>query len=152
GLRARVAANRDATLERFKSSAEASIAAADTRAATAEHNLAALQERLKPRRISAEQQAVLADWLRRSPTKGPVTVACVLGDQESEAYAEQIRLILAAAGFQTERMVARDVYDQDPIGLAMLVKGDADAPSYAGHIQHAFGVAGLPAEGLINPG
>lgn len=116
------------------------------RAAIAERALLELQERIKPRRISMEQRTRLVEMLKQGP-KGPVDIACVLGDGEGLALAGQIDEVLKTSGWLTSG-VSQGVYaGGNPVGVGILVRDARTAPSYAAVLQRAFGSVAIPLGG-----
>jgi hypothetical protein len=113
------------------------------RAARAEHDLLELQQRVRWRELTADQRKSLVDALRRSSVKGLVTLNCVLGDGEALSFAKQIHDILGEAGWPATAVDQR-VYQQNPIGIAIVVNDVAKAPPHAGPLQNAFVTVGVP--------
>jgi hypothetical protein len=117
------------------------------RAAKAEHDLLELQQRIKPRRFTAEQSRLLIDALKRSPAKGLVELDCVLGDVEGRAFAIQIDEILKAASWPSTGVNQAAFSGRNPIGFGTVVHAAVTAPPYALALQEAFESVGLPLDG-----
>jgi hypothetical protein len=128
---------------------ETELAKQRTRAATAERSLLELQERVKLRRLSAEQRKKLIDSLK-SPTavavaKGPIRVQRLIFDEAAQPFAEDIKEAFGAAGWQTGD-VGREVMlpgSQIPIGIAVVSHSTDTLPPHFVVIQQAFTAAGL---------
>lgn len=120
------------------------------RAARAEKDLLELQERIKPRRISADQRERLIAALRNLP-KGPVIVTCVLGDGEAIAFANQIVDSLKSAGWPVDGVNQVVYTPNNPVGFFVRVRSAANAPPYAGALQQAFNSVEIRLDGQQVP-
>lgn len=117
------------------------------RTAIAERGLSDLKLALRPRRLSEIQQRQLILLLSGTP-KGPVSISCVIGDGEGQAFAMDIYRALRAAGWTIDGDgVTQAAYTGDPVGLGLLVHSAATAPAYAIRLQRAFFSIGIPLEG-----
>lgn len=112
------------------------------RAARAEKELLELQEKLKPRRIVADQRARLIAILRSAP-KGPVKVTCVLGDGEGFNFAGEVVGVLQAAGWEVDGVNQGVFTPTNPVGLFVRVRSPANVPPYAPALLQAFNSVGL---------
>jgi hypothetical protein len=128
------------------------VANAETKLAQAEKALLELQERIKPRRFTTEQEKNLVAALKASPEKGLIEITCVMGDGEGFAFASQIDRILKAADWPTSGANQGVFSPNNPIGFFVEVRSADSAPKFAGALQHAFSVAGITLEGILRPG
>lgn len=119
------------------------VANAEQKRAEAERALLQVQERIKPRRFSAEQEQRLIAALKASPQKGMIDITCVLGDGEAFAFASQIDGILKAAGWPTSGVSQGVFTPNNPVGFGLIVHSTDTAPAYAGFLQSAFRQAGI---------
>lgn len=86
---------------------ELDASAQKERAANAERELLQLQERLKPRTISAETYKRLVGALTSSRTKGIVEVSCINGDAEGCGFASRFFAALKEGGWPVDLMQSR---------------------------------------------
>ena len=108
----------------------------------------ALEQQLHTRVITPAQRAKFIDALEFSP-KGKVSVNVTAGvDAGTIAYAEQIREMIAAAGFDAGAVVNVGTTKQIPAGLFMIVS-DLKHP-FAGALQQAFSQIEVHATGLVD--
>jgi hypothetical protein len=108
----------------------------------------ALERQANTRVITPEHRAMFIEALEFSP-RGKVSVNVTAGvDSEAVAYAEQIREMIAAAGYDTGAVVHVEATKQIPAGVFMVVH-DAKHP-FAGALQQALGKIGLNATGLVD--
>jgi hypothetical protein len=113
--------------------------------AIAQRALLELQEKLKPRVLSAAQRDQLIRLLAQSP-RGPVEVFQVEGDREAFEYAEQIANTLHSAGWDT---VSRSTLLGTSLrGICIAVHDAKSAPPYAATLQHSFAAVGLELPGI----
>jgi hypothetical protein len=141
------AANAKAAQQRV----ETELAKQQGRAAKAEKDLLELQQRIKTRHLSTEQESRLTDSLKAAPIRGLVEMMCVLGDSESKDLATQLDRILKAAGWETTGVNEGIFNPANPVGVGVIVRSKATAPQYAVALQRAFGGAGVPIGGAENP-
>lgn len=123
-----------------------------TIAAIAEKDLAALKATVTPRRLTPEQVENLAKSLSGEP-KGVVSIMCVMGDGEGNAFATQIVTVLKSAGWtMTGGGVTQAAFGGgDPTGFGIIVRSAITAPPYAGRLQRAFFSVGIPLAGAEIP-
>lgn len=119
------------------------------RAAKAEVELLALQERLKPRSLSQELRVRLIDTLRASPKKGRVLVTCVAGDLEGCRFSLELRACLEEAGWPLEPQGG--MIGAFGSGIVIVVRDATNAPAHAGELQRAMASAGLSVNEQENP-
>ena len=115
-------------------------------AANAERSLLELQRRIAPRRITPEQKSRLVTLLKNG-AKGDLYVQCASTAREATDFANEIRDILVAAGFETPGVGRIMSPDRVP-GVAIVVHTAANAPAHAAAIQRAFFSVGIPLEGI----
>jgi hypothetical protein len=151
-------ANKDlAGLQKAAADAEAAqqrveidLAKQQEKAAIAEKALADLQETIKPRGLSHEQEAALTVALSGEP-KGTVSIMCVIGDGEGKAFASQVDAVLKSAGWTTSGVSQGAFSPNDPIGLGITVHSAISAPPWAVRLQQAFFSIGVPMTGAEKP-
>ncbi len=127
----------------------AQAAAANERAAELEAKAAQLRLDLEkeraarlPRTISAPNRTKLLACLNGGP-KGPVVVVPKTFDEEAEAYANQIRQILADAQFEIRPLTGQRPFGFGVAGAFLLVNDMANLPPHAGHLQSCFREIGV---------
>jgi hypothetical protein len=119
------------------------------RAATAEIRLLELQERVRQRNISPEQEKVLSAALRSMPSKGEVTILCVMGDVEGVAFASQIRGILKSAGWKASDITLDGDFAPNSVNGLVIVRHKnktAAQAKDAENLRSAFAAAGIPVQ------
>jgi hypothetical protein len=115
------------------------------RTALAERTLLEVQEKVKKRTMSLDQEIFLINLLRQVHSKLIVAIDCIEGDSDGLAAADQIEEIIAAAGWRSGG-ISIETFMHNPVGLSLIVGKDVD-PS-AGVLQSAFGQAGIPLKGV----
>lgn len=120
--------------------------------AEAEKALLELQERVKPRHLTAQQRKQLIEVLKKNPSNLEV-INCVLADAESCAFATELNAVFKEAGWTTGGVVsfAFAFMTEVPVGLEVWAQGFEPAPPQVGIIDAAFKSAGLRATGRIDP-
>lgn len=127
---------------------EIDLARQQERTATAEKNLLELQERVKLRRLSAEQRKKLIDFLHTPDAaaipNGPITVSRLFMDETGAPFAGEIKEAFDAAGWPNGP-VGKDTVPNGPmpIGIVVMFHSAESVPKHAGVIQHALIAAGL---------
>jgi len=107
-----------------------------------ERTLQALQEKVAPRHVSAQQRKAMLPIL--SAVKGrSIAIACRMMDGESCDYAKELTNLLSEAGCQVPELVQTSLNDS-PGHLAITVYGKADV-SVANTLIKAFRAADMPA-------
>lgn len=91
---------RAAGIEKQNLELRVGVANLEKEAADAKRAYFELQERVKPRSLTAEESARLKEMLEKG-LKGYVVINCILGDSESTAFANELNEVLKAAGWQT---------------------------------------------------
>lgn len=129
---------------------EARLAAARQEAADARTLADNLQIRLQPRTVTLEQRAAFLAAVAAIP-KGKLGVYSFMNaDPGTVQYANQIREMVVAAGFDSGIMVGMSMGGSLPVGAAIAVHSEASQPPFAGPVQHAFKVAGIPLAGIVD--
>jgi hypothetical protein len=128
---------------------EIELAKQQEKTASAERSLLQLQRRMEPRRISADQRARLVEILSNGP-KGKVSIHCVLGDGEGQAFANDIDAVLKASGWDNPGVTQGAYSGGNPVGFGILVRNAITAPPYATALQKAFFSVGIPMPGVEN--
>jgi hypothetical protein len=126
----RIAATERGTAEANRKAAELDVEAAQqrARAAQAEHDLLALQQRLAPRRISPGAHATFVAAL--APYHGSTVVITRLGDLEAGRFADDIISVLTEAGWTVQTVgvgaiippeygLRCSINEQSPAGTAL---------------------------------
>ena len=99
------------------------------------------------REITEAQRTAFIDELSDSP-KAPLPVIVCEDDPEIRAYADQIRVMLVLAGYDSGAAVKMNpTTSVSPVGVTIVVKDPARAPRLAGAIQNAFSSIGIVALG-----
>jgi hypothetical protein len=99
------------------------------------------------REITEEQRTAFINELSDAP-KHALPVVVFDKDPEIQSYADQIRVMLVLAGYDCGPAVKTDLASSvSPVGLMIVVKDPARAPSFAGAIQNAFKAIGITALG-----
>ncbi len=129
---------------------ELRLAEQQERAANAEKELLALQQRIQPREITSEQEAKLTALLRAAP-KGPVVVKYVANDGEGALFASRIVDILKGAGWEVTSFNAV-LSTGAMIDTVFLVKDTGEIPPFAEALLSAFAQAGVAVQGVKDPG
>jgi hypothetical protein len=127
---------------------EADLAKQRERAANAERSLLEVQERLKPRRLSATHHAELVHLLRQG-AKGAFDIQYVASNPESQNFSEVLRKPIVEAGWVLR--ITRSTLDASPpTGLRIIVR-DNNVPPRAVMLQKALRTIGFPAAIWISP-
>jgi hypothetical protein len=126
------------------------VANAEQKRAEAERALLELQQRIKPRRFTAEERTRLIAALKASTPKGLIEIDCVLGDGEGIAFASQIDEILKAADWPTTGVNQSVFGPSNPVGAGLLVHSLKDLVPHAVALQKAFFAAGIPLQAAEN--
>lgn len=124
---------------------------AQTRAelADAQRRAAALEARQAPRRLTSEQAQAVKGGLKERP-ETPVVVSDMLGDPESEQYANELTIAIRQAGWQVD--VRHSKFEPQPRGLIVQVRNLEAAPRAAGILLDALRRAGLEVQVAQNQG
>ncbi len=130
---------------------EIELAKQQERAATAERALLELQERVKPRHLSAEQRKKLIEVLTPA-AKGPIKVSHLLLDEEGRSFATQIDEALIAAGWSSDG-VGKDMIfgGATPVGVALNFHSAKSPPPHTAVLFDALSGAGLSPTLAENP-
>jgi hypothetical protein len=131
---------------------EGDVAKQQERAATAERDLLLLKRAVAPRRITPEQQQEIVRLLNSATSKGRVSVSTFSNNAEPLAYAEEIRKVLAVAGWAAGDHVEQNLIGGDLAGLTLHVAESATALSDEGtNLLRAFQAAGLTVRPIRSP-
>lgn len=151
--------------ERETASANKAAAAASERANLLEQGTAQLQkdaaearleleqirERQRLREVTNIQKAIFIRETGNLP-KGKVTVFVKQQDAEIGRYANQIRGMIAEAGFDSGIMVGIGLGSSaDPIGVIICIKDPMNLPPFCDGVRGAFVAAGINVSGVIDP-
>jgi hypothetical protein len=121
------------------------VANAETRRLDAERKLLELQERLKPRHLTADQRTTLIGLSKDVP-KGEVVIYAFIGDAEGIAFSLELLDALTAAGWSVRHAGQHTIMFS--AGVTILVRSAKDAPQHAGSLQNVLKVAGLGGNAL----
>jgi len=122
------------------------VAILETQAADAQRAYLELQERVKPRHLTAQQRTRLIKLLRARPG-GFVQMKCSVGDAEAFDFAAELADAMANAkdrGWQP-KCCDRLVFKPLPVGLEIRVHSISSAPVYATTLHLILGQIALPA-------
>jgi len=128
---------------------EVEAAALRERAARAETELLKVQARITPRRIPDNKRSRLVEILKLIP-KGPISIQCLLGDQESRMFATQIRDALKEAGW-TDVGLHISVFNKTMTGVELRFRDRTKIPEFGVLIAHALDSVGIPLSLGIHP-
>ncbi|HEX8072890.1 MAG TPA: hypothetical protein VF546_23290 [Pyrinomonadaceae bacterium] len=126
------------------------LAKQQIRAANAEAALLKLKEEIKDRDLTAEQRGRLLEFLRANP-RGTVRLAIPLNNAEAMSFALILSGALKEGGWNVTD-IGQIAGVQFVPGLSLVVESAEESPSYAGVLQRALGLIGLPAEGFFLKG
>jgi hypothetical protein len=99
------------------------------RTAKAEKNLLEVRKRQNPRNIDGIDFERLKQYLVNKP-KSPVIISCVYGDQEGCTFAEQIKSVFVASGWNVSGAFPR-VLKGSPSGVALHIpSGNKNMPAF----------------------
>jgi hypothetical protein len=141
---AETAASKERTLK-----LEVEAAALRERAARAEMELMKVQSRITPRHIPDNERSRLVEILK-SIHKGPISIKCLLGDQESRMFATQIRDALKEAGW-TDVGFHLSVFDKTMTGVELRFKDRTKIPDFGMLLAHALDSVGIALNLGIHP-
>jgi hypothetical protein len=108
-------------------------------------NVAALEIRVQPRRITENQHAKLVAKLRQV-IKGPVAVRWDWTDAEAQQFGLDIRSVLADAAFEIRDDNAQ-ILSMNDFGAFMFTLNVTNPPSHARPIQQSFMDTGIDLDG-----
>lgn len=129
---------------------ETELARQREKAANAERALLELQERIKPRHLTAKQQSELHKLLSATDSKGAVEIRCSIGDPEAYDFALDIANVLNAAGWQAI-INNRVIMIPTPVGLKMWAHSEQTAPIHAVALLNILNSIGLRPQVELNP-
>lgn len=125
------------------------VANAEQKRAEAERALIELQEKVKPRHLTAEQRARLLELLKANP-KGTIHVSAVTGDAESIAFGRELAEVLSEAGWNVG---FNDIltFGGTPVGVFITLRSKENVPVRAIILQKALEQVGISAPAELNP-
>jgi hypothetical protein len=119
-----------ATANEVAAKANERAATLEKQAADARLELEQLKERQKFREVTAEQRKTFLAMIENAP-KGRATVEIFQQDAEITRYANQIKEMMTAGGFDTDNNVAISFGSSiDPVGVFILVKDAEKTPEF----------------------
>lgn len=122
--------------------AEAAVKARQVQEAEDPETVEVLDLELEPEGgLSESQREQLIGLLDPGP-KGNVDIFCVMGDEASQATANQLEEILSSDGWKTNG-VAPSAFSKPPLGIVLAVNSKETAPSYASFLQRVFATIGM---------
>jgi hypothetical protein len=141
------AAQKDLTIveQRQKQAAEEAVQA-NTELLKSKAKLDAVEQKLKPRRLSNAQQATLYAYLLKFPQQ-PVNVFVLSGDPEIDVYANDFVEVLNRAGWKPNVSPGM-VFGGTPSGV--VVVAGVKRPAAADALLTALHTAGITASGELN--
>jgi hypothetical protein len=120
------------------------ISERDARAKAAnERKIAELEEARRPRTLVGDDRARFITALRSAQSKGPIDVACILGNVEGCAYAAQLHAALKEAGWLLPNSNVSGLAYLSAQGRAILVLNPRQPPALATILQRACATGGL---------
>jgi len=137
---------------------QAIVANAEQKRAEAERSLIELQERIKPRHLTAEQQTRAIDRLVNAP-KGQLEIRCPVGNPEALSFGRELLELFRVSGWDVV-LNDRVIIVPAPVGLKLWIHSEQlasegiqvtqEAPIRASSILDAFAYARLSIEGQFN--
>ncbi len=134
------------------------VANAEQRRAEAEKALLELQERMKPRRVTAEQRQQAINVLMHAP-KGRLEIQCHIGSPEIQAFGAEIVEIFRTSGWEID-LNDRALIIPAPVGLKLWIHTEHTAledrmitenvPERTQSILNAFRAAKIPVQAQFN--
>jgi hypothetical protein len=118
------------------------VANAEKERAEAQRALLELQERIKPRHLTAGQREQLIKMLGSARQKGVIELRWVLNDTESQAFASEFEEILKTAGWVVSDSIG-GVYFPTPKGMGVVVHSAETAPLHAPELVLSLRAVGL---------
>jgi hypothetical protein len=133
---------------------EIDLAKQQERAANAEKELVALQQRIKPRHVTDEQARLLVELFKANPF-GEISIACINGNKESCDLAAQLAASLTAGGWKVSGpsdVVLFGASGGPPVGIFIKIRNKDKVPTRANVLAGALERIGLAVHGELNPG
>lgn len=158
--RARSLETANLTLRGQVATLETNAAKQQERAAIAEKSLLELQEKIKPRHLTQDQQIKIASRLK-GEVKGQVEIQCQVGDPEAHMFALEILKLFKDNGWEASLNDRILIMGSTPMGIQLLVhtdksdippgvKMEGEVPRRANSIFMAFQDAKLEIEPLFD--
>lgn len=132
-----------------KSSLQARVQIAETQAAEARKETAAISARQRPRSLTQPQQAMLLNLLR-TEGKGSLVITAVMSDPEAERFALELYDLFRSAGWSPQG-VNLAMMSPAPTGMFMRIRARESPPTHAALIQGALAAVQIEAPGVIDP-
>lgn len=119
------------------------------RAATAERELLALQEHLRPRHVSPEQKEAIKRALQGLPPR-QVNITAFVGTPDGTPFGRELAAAIESGGWQAA-FLGQEASGGELRGLALIMKDASHPPPGAAQLQDALMAAGLSAPAFSNP-
>ena len=130
---------------------EGRLAQAQKAADDASAQVKQLEEKQRQRVITAAQKAAFITATAHTP-KGPIAVEILLGGPECLAYADQIREMVAAAGFESGAKVGQGLAGPPSAqGIIMWARDGSKLPPFTGDVLNALVAIGLDLQTHADP-
>ena len=133
---------------------EIELAKQRDKAATAERNLLALQERVKPRRLSEEQKNALVRLLSSLPAIEP-RITWVIGADDGQTFAHDFADVFERLGWKVPPDHMRMIMPKEPMsGLFMAVRSFNSIPPQVDEVGLSLervGAPGAPSVSITDP-
>lgn len=97
--------------------------------------------KLQPREVTSKQKELFL-LSTKTLDKGKITVIPLMGNAESNQYANELVNLLSTAGYTVTKGGMMPM-DGVPTGLGLTVKPNERYPKYAEGLSHAFAAAGI---------
>lgn len=114
---------------------------------TSQAEINRLKEAAKPRVISEKQKSDIAVLLKTFSGQ-EVVIRIYSLENEAQDFGQEVAATLRSAGLKTQ---VNSMLGGVGRGFGVVVHDGPSAPPLAGTIQHAFGAAGIPMDGLALP-
>jgi hypothetical protein len=119
------------------------------RAATAERSLLELQENLRPRHLSPEQQAAISNPLKSLPLH-QVNISAFVGTPDGTAFGTELAVAIKGGGWSTA-FSGQEVTGGELRGIGIVVKDINHLPPGTAQLQQALKAAGFVVPIWVNP-
>jgi len=137
------AKERVAVLEQGIANANAEMAKQQTRAAEAERSLLVLQEKIRPRHLSAQQKEAIKNALKGFPPQ-QVNIFAVVGTPDGTIFGLELADAINSSGWKAS-FLGQESSGGELRGIALVVRDAKHPPSGTQQLQNALKAAGLPA-------
>jgi len=109
-------------------------------------DVAAVQERQRPRTFGADERTRFLGVLNAGPKGTIYLLGAAMGDGESSSLATQLLEVLRSADWRIENYAANWVSTWNPIGVVLIVPSREKAPAHAATLQRAFDAVKIEAK------